>query len=119
MTTTQNTNEAAAETIAEVVELASKAKPVRKAPAKKVAVKAPAKKVAVKASAKKAAAAKVAAIYDADVVVARIKALRAEGVAWRPLSATLNAEGITTVRGAQFSANGSTAFLIAKKHGVK
>lgn len=78
------------------------------------AVKTPAKK----APAKKAAA-KTTAAYDVDAVVARIKALRAEGVAWRPLSATLNDEGIKTVRGAAWSANGSTAFLLAKKNGIK
>lgn len=87
-------------------------------------VKATAKKAPVKkASAKKASAKKVAPVITeisaAHVAIERIKALRAEGQSWRVLSATMNAEGITTVRGKSWSANGTTAFLLGGKHGVK
>jgi hypothetical protein len=34
------------------------------------------------------------------------------------LSAQLKAEGVTTVRGKSWSANGSTAFLLPKKHNI-
>lgn len=96
-------------------------RPARKA-APKSAKKAPAKKVAtvdeiVKANAPKVRAAAKKA--PAKTAIERITELRAEGVAWRPLSATLNAEGFTTVRGKSFSANGTTAFLLGGKHGVK
>ena len=113
-------------------------KATAKTPAKPVAKKAAAKpkthrafgvgkpaeviveKRAAKPAAKKAAAKAVEPkAFDAEKVAARIKALRAEGVAWRPLSATLNAEGIRTVRGATWSANGSSAFRFATIHGVK
>lgn len=87
-------------------------KPVAKKPvAKKPAAKKPAAKVT-------APAAPVTG-FDAEAVAKRIADLRAEGIAWRPLSATLNAEGITTIRGKQWSANGSTAFLFAGKRGIK
>jgi hypothetical protein len=82
----------------------------------KSAKKAPAAK---QAPAKKAPAKKVTKATEAKTAIERITELRAEGVAWRPLSATLNAEGFTTVRGKSFSANGTTAFLLGGKHGVK
>lgn len=82
----------------------------------------PVKATAKKAPAKRTPATKVAPVItevSADhVAVERIKALRAEGQSWRVLSATLNTEGITTVRGKSWSANGTTAFLLGRKHGI-
>ena len=92
-------------------QIQSKKVAAKKAPTKKAA---PAKK----APAKKVAPAKVVG-FDAEALAKRISDLRTEGQSWRVLSATLNTEGITTIRGKAFSANGSTAFLFAGKRGIK
>lgn len=100
-------------------------KPARKSTGRKVEVTAElaealtAKTPAARKAATRKLAAKVAEVtYDEKKVVAKIKALRAKGLAWRPLSVALNDAGITTVRGKAWSANGSTAFLLARKHGI-